>query len=264
MNPKLAAMLSASVVFTLGGVAIYVTTPQPATRTMLELKDAGILDGQRLVLVCPERLTKQTKRRIERNQPGLLRPAQSYAHIARSARCFNPDGGNCLRPSDGLLRIADLEGQLIIPSLRKDLSGIDLDAGVGADDGGDNDDVDDSNQYANTSCELLTCTQFNNDVDAGLRVSPYVGGCLGGLNRLALQPSPCMIPNGLGRAADGGWCEESCGGPVDCRFGGPYAEQDGGPRWRGFNTGDARWASGSACVPVECSVVAGDVPQDWL
>ncbi len=260
MNPKLAAMISLVGVFTLGGVGVFVYTPQPATRTMAELKDAGVLDGQRLVIVCPERLTRQTIRRINAKQPGILRPAQSYAHIARSARCFNPDGGNCLRPSDGVSRIGDLEGALVIPSLRANLSGVDLDASVGADDGGDNDDVDDSYQYSNSSCELLTCTQFDNDVDAGTRVSPYVGGCLGGLNRLALQPSPCMIPNGW--RADGGWCEESCG-VVDCRFiGGAFT--DGGPQWRGFNVGPAQSAVGSACVPVECGVVAGDVPQEWL
>lgn len=264
MTSKLRNMLTAVGVFVLGGIGVYVYTPQPATRTMLELKDAGILDGQRLVLICPEHLTKQTKRRIEANQPGLLRPSQSYARIARAARCFNPDGGNCLRPSDGALRVADGEAELIIPSLRRDLTGVDLDASVGSDDGGDNDDVDDAWQYSTTACEWLTCTQFDDGVTAGTYVSPYVNGCLGGLNRLALQPAPCMIPNGWGRAADGGWCEEECGGPVDCRFSGPYGESDGGPRWRGFNVGPREYATGAACVPVECSVVSGDVPQEWL
>ena len=322
MTPQLKAMIVSAGVFLIGGVAYVVSTPQPATRSMAELRDAGILDGQRLVIVCPERLTKQTKRRIEAKQPGVLRPGQSYARIARPSRCFgdsrlNGTFGNCLRPSDGVslapfttevmewqytgtdggaywrrtdgapitialddgglgLWAADLflDGGLvtrvaldpkrpenIISSLRRDLSGIDLDAGVGSDDGGDNDDVDDSFQYASTSCSLLTCLQFDTGVDAGTYTNPFANNCLGGLNRLALQPSPCMIPNGWGRAADGGWDET---GTVDCRFTGPYGETDGGPRWRGFNTGPREFAVGNSCVPVECGIVAGDVPQEWL
>ena len=77
---------------------------------------------------------------------------------------------------------------------------------------------------------------------------------------LALQPAPCMIPNGW-KAADGGWDET---GTVDCRFGGPYAESDGGPRWRGYNVGPREYSVGAACIPVECSVVAGDKPEEWL
>ena len=76
-----------------------------------------------------------------------------------------------------------------------------------------------------------------------------------------MKPSPCMLPNGW--RADGGWCEESCG-VVDCRGVGPYGEMDGGPRWRGFNVTPRDYAVGADCVPVECSVVAGDVPQEWL
>jgi hypothetical protein len=263
VTPRLRNMLTAVGVFALG-VGVYVFTPQPATRTMLELKDAGILDGQRLVVICPERLTKQTKRRIEANQPGLLRPAQSYALVARSARCFNPDAGNCLRPSDGLLRVGTHEAELIIPSLRADLAGVDLDASVGTDDGGDNDDVDDALQFDVVGCRWLTCTQFDDGVTAGTYASPYANGCLGGLNRLALQPMPCMLPNGWGRGADGGWCEEECGGPVDCRCGGPFGEADGGPRWRGFNVCPREHATGAACVPVACGVAQGDVPSEWL
>jgi len=38
----------------------------------------------------------------------------------------------------------------------------------------------------------------------------------------------------------------------------------GGPRWRGVNVGPREFAVGSQCLPVECSVVSGDVPQEWL
>lgn len=278
MTPRLAAMLTLAGVVTLGaGVRVFVYTPQPATRTMLELKDAGILEGQRLVITCPERLTKQTKNRIEANQPGLLRPSQSYGTVTRTARCFNPDGGNCLRPSDGLVRVGSLEAELIIPSMRADLTG--TDGGVTVNDGGDNDDVDDALQFDKAGCVVETCPVFDARVADGGALDPF-GGCLGGLNRLALQPLPCMMPNGWGRGADGGWCEESsclssspagrpcvagdaCG-VVDCRGIGPYGLPDGGPRWRGFNVTPREYAVGAACVPVECGVAAGDVPAEWL
>ncbi|MDX2014179.1 MAG: hypothetical protein SFW67_28530 [Myxococcaceae bacterium] len=233
-------MLVSVGVFTLAGVGIYVATPQPATRSMAELRDAGITDGQRVVLTCPERLTPRTKRRINDGQPGVLRPKQTYARIARTAVCFNPDGGNCLRPSDGVARVGDLQAELIVPSLRRDMVGLDPDGGEDA--------VDDSFQFRNDDCTLTTCASF----DAG-----DGSNFCGRLNRLRLVDPPCMIPNGW--RADGGWCEEACG-VVDCRM----VESDGGSRWYGFNVMRREQATGSACVPVECSVVAGDVPQDWL
>lgn len=268
MNPKLSAMLVAVGVLTGGFLLI---TPQPATRSMLELRDAGIAEGQPVVSVCPERLTRQTKRRIELAQPGLLRPKQSYARVARVARCFGSevlDGGpvgNCLKPNGdnmgpftrevvGVLEdggFATLEvfkhAEVIVPSLRQNLVGIDADAGV--DDGGE-EGVDDSLQYDLLSCSLTRCNTF----DAG-----DGSNFCGRLNRLQMLDAPCRIPNGW--RADGGWDESS---PVDCRFGGPYGEMDGGYRWRGFNVGPSQYAAGAECVPVECSVVAGDVPSEWL
>lgn len=320
MNSKLRNMLAPGAVFffTALGIGAYVSTPQPAGRTMLELKDAGVLDGQRTVLKCPERLTKQTIRRINVKQPGLLRPKQAYGIVARSARCFGDvylDGGfgNCLRPSDGgslapyiterlefrypdstdggnlWLRTAGedvslndggalaadrrndggyftrigsdpKDPEIIVPSLRANLAGIDLDASVGSDDGGDNDDVDDAFQYATSSCSLLTCTQFDDGVTAGTYASPYANGCLGGLNRLALQPMPCMLPDPFKFSPDGGWYE---GTPVDCKGIGPYGESDGGPRWRGFNVTPREYAVGADCLPSACVIVSGD-PLEWL
>jgi len=274
MNPKLRNMLVGVGVVVLGGTGFLLYTPQPASRTMADLRDAGITDGQRIVLTCPERITKQTKRRINAAQPGVLRPSQSYARIARTARCFNPDGGNCFRPSDFLVRVGELEGEVVVPSLRRDLTGIDLDAGIGADDGGDSDDVDDSFQFRLDDCTAQSCTDY--DAGAGLFANPFCNN----LNRLVVVASPCMIPNGWGRGADGGWCEETeclavgggsracvagdtCG-EVDCKFSGPYGLADGGPRWNGFNARPRAFASGAACVPVECGVAAGDVAAEWL
>lgn len=281
MNPKLRAMIVAVGVFTLGGVGVYVYTPQPATRSMAELRDAGIAEGQRLAISCPERLTKQTRRRIEAKQPGLLRPSQSYATVLRTARCFNPDGGNCFRPTDGATRIVNLEGEFIVPSLRRNLDGINLDSGVGDEDGGDSDDAF---QYRQDGCAVFTCQQVDAMQDAGTLPSPFANPFCNALNRLMMLPSPCMMPNGWNRGADGGWCEEAdtgcydssgpggyrpCGpgdtcGQVDCKFTGPYGLPDGGARWRGFNAGPREYAVGAACVPVECNVVSGDVPSEWL
>lgn len=249
MTPKLRSMIF--VVGTLalaGGVGLSLSTPVPGTRTMAELRDAGITDGQRFVLTCPERLTPQTKRRINANQPGLLRPKQTYGRVARTAACFNPDGGNCFRPSDGLLRIADGEGEVIVPSLRRDLVGVDLDAGDDSD--GGEDGVDDSWQFRLDDCTVTTCPNF----DAG-----DGSNFCGRLNRLMLVPSPCAIPLCLG--GDGGWDDNAV---VDCRGVGPFGTADGGPRWRGCNVTPSQYTTGAACVPVECSAVAGDdLVEEW-
>lgn len=274
MNPRLAAMLTA-VGLTLGG-GFLLFSPQPATRSMAELRDAGVTLGQPVVSTCPERLTKQTIRRINAAQPGALRPKQIYGRVARVARCFGSeflDGGlgNCIKPSDGsslapftkevLVAVPDggfevmTAGKLaevVVPSLRQNLNGID-DAGL-SEDGGE-DTVDDALQYEPTSCVLSRCSQF----DAG----DGTNFCAR-LNRLQLVSSPCMIP--LCIASDGGWDsdlgEAGHGAVVDCRFSGPYGTADGGPRWRGCNTGPAQYASGTACVPVECNVVGGDFLED--
>jgi hypothetical protein len=314
MTNKLRSMIVSVGVFVLGGVAFIVATPQPATRTMAELRDAGILDGQRLVIECPEKLTPQTKRRINANQPGLLRPKQAYAHVARTARCFGslyldggvgnclnnatgaplpvieerlqhryslPDGGQAwmtddealgtggsldVRSDGGLFeRVGDYprERELVIPSLRRNLDGVDLDAGL-TDDG---DDVDDSLQYANTACSPYTCPQYDEMVDAGTRANPFANAFCGALNRVMLVPAPGMLPNCF-VLPDGGW-DDNAGEPghspaPDCRGIGPYGEMDGGPRWRGCNVTPREFAVGAACYPVEMSVIAGDVPHQWL
>lgn len=272
MNSRLLAMLFA--VGTLGGGAILLYTPQPSTRTMAELRDAGVAAGQSVVVTCPERLTPKTKRRIKDAQPGALRPKQSYARIARVAKCFGSewlDGGlgNCIKPSDGaslapftretLLpdggrALVPKQAELVVPSLRQNMLNLDADGG---DDGGE-DDVGDSLQYDPLSCTLSRCSTF----DAG----DGTGFCTR-LNRLFLVQPPNMIPLCIG--PDGGWDDEA-GEPghmpaPDCRFTGPYGTADGGPRWAGCNSLPAQYAVGSACVPVEASVVSGDlINEEWL
>ena len=248
MTPKLRSMIFLVGTLVLGGVGLRLSTPQPATRSMAELRDADIADGQRFVLTCPERLTQQTRRRINAAQPGALRPKQVYARVHRVSVCFNPDAGNCLRPSDGALRVADMEGDVVVPSLRRDLMGVDLDAGNDAD--GGEDSVDDSLQFRLDDCSVTTCPNF----DAG-----DGSNFCSRLNRIALAESPCAIPLCLG--SDGGWDDNAV---VDCRATGPYGEQDGGARWRGCNATPSQHTTGAACVPVACGVLAGDdLVEEW-
>lgn len=71
--------------------------------------------------------------------------------------------------------------------------------------------------------------------------------------------APCRIPNCW--LADGGWDDEAV---VDCRATGTHGLPDGGPRWNGCNVIPASVAVGAACVPVACSVWAGDDPTEVL
>ena len=262
MNSTLRNMLVGVGTVVLAGVGFLLYTPQPATRTMAELRDAGITDGQRLVLVCPERLTAQTKRRINRAQPGQLRASQSYARIARVAVCFLNDGGtgNCVRPADGGVLAVEKGASIIVPSLRRDLSGVDLDAGDTVDDAGDSSEVDDAFQYRLDDCQHYSCAQVDDAVDAGTWLNPFANRFCNNLNRLMVMPSPCVIPN-CWTLSDGGWDDNAT---VDCDGTGPFGLSDGGRRYRGCNVTPSQFSAGSACVPVECSVVAGDNPPDWL
>lgn len=255
MDPKLRSMLVvAGVVVLGGGVGFMLSTPQPATRSMAELRDAGVGDGQSVVLVCPERITPQTRRRINRVQPGFLRPKQVYARVGRVAKCFTQDGGNCFTPATMLARVADLQGEVVVPSLRRDLAGVDLDAGL-TDDGGtaESDDVDDSFQYRMDDCRVERCSTYDAGVD-------WPNNVCGNLNRLWAEVPPCVIPDCYTRP-DGGWDDTAV---VDC-----LRTQDvpgGGQvtRWAGCNVMPTSASSGTQCLPVECSVVAGDNPIDVL
>lgn len=256
MNSRLRAMIAAVGVVTLGGLGFALFTPQPAARSMAELRDAGIASaaGQKFVLICPERLTRATKNRVNRLQPGALRPRQTYATVARIAVCFNPDGGNCFRPSDGLLRVSNLEGEIIVPSLRRDMTGASDDAGL--DDAGEDTAVDDSWQYQLDNCTVTTCP----NADAG---GLFNNAACNNLNRLWLVDQPCRIPN-CWTLADGGWDDTAV---VDCRRRDPtFGAKDGGftTRWAGCNVMPSPSAVGAACLPVSCSVVAGDNPFEGL
>lgn len=260
MNTTLKSMVVAVGVVTLGGVSFLLYTPQPANRTMLELRDAGIAEGQKFVLECPERLEPSTIARIKRRQPDALRPKQKYGRVARVAVCLRIDGGtgNCFRVTDGGLLAGNDEAEVIVPSLRADVVGV-VDDG-GADESGEDTSVDDSYQFNTSACRHLTCSQYADMVAAGERPNPYATAFCGALNRLALVTPPCMVPDA--RLADGGWDDNATG--IQCRAAGPYALPDGGARWIGVNVFPREYAVGAECLPVECSVVAGDVPSEWL
>ena len=139
-------------------------------------------------------------------------------------------------------------------------------------DGGDpEDETDDAVQFRSDDCFRLEC---NDDTDAGIRElnwlpdggarHPFPDGgprpwCNVATRRGRITP-PCVIPD-CWTLADGGWDDNAV---VDCRGTGPFGVQPGGaPRWRGCNVTPAQFSTGAACVPVECSVVAGD-PIDVL
>lgn len=77
--------------------------------------------------------------------------------------------------------------------------------------------------------------------------------------RVRIAP-PCRIPN-CWTLRDGGWDDSAV---VDCRATGPSGLPDGGPRWAGCNVLPAGHAVGAECVPVACSVWAGDEPTEVL
>lgn len=238
MTPRLRAILSAVGVLVFGGIGFQALVPKQGVK-LADLRDAGVADGQRFVLECSERITPKVRTRIEAIQPGSLRPRQKYVRVARVAVCFNEDGGNCFRASDGLLRVGPDAGSVIVPGFnRRDP------------------DSDDSDVVDEKECTYRACSRAL--PDAGFS-NPYADGFCTDINRLAVQPPACVIPNGF--RSDGGWCEESCG-QVDCKFTGPYAQKDGGAAWRGFNAIPKQYAVGTKCIPVSCSLLFGDRTED--
>lgn len=239
MTPRLRALLALGTVVTLGGVGFVVALSGPGT-TLPELLDAGLLAGQPFVLVCPEKLTDRTRARIAETQPGALGPRQRYARVARPAVCFRPAGasGNCFR-ADGTVFSAAEGGTVVVPGLKASA---------------EDDDSDNALQFAPRECTGAPCQDF----DAG--AGTWANFCAGP-RRLAVVLPPCVIPD-CWTLADGGWNDSSA--PVACRGVGVLGLPDGGPRWRGCNAMPAQYAVGAACRRVECSVLAGDRPEEVL
>lgn len=249
MNSKLRSLVVAVGVFVVGGVSYSVFRREPPGQPIANLRDAGLLSERddRWVMACPERITTATRNYLRNNGYGTFKPG-SIHRIARVVIQHNLDDGG---------------RELVNPSL--DVLASDAD-------GGDEEDAtDDALQFRSDDCFRLEC---DDDSDAGIRElnwlpdggarHPFPDGgprpwCNVATRRGRITP-PCVIPDCS--LPDGGWNDD--GPEVACRGIGPFGTEDGGPRWRGCNTMPASFATGAACIPVECSVVAGDNPIDVL
>ena len=249
MNPKLRSLLVGIGLFIVGGVSFSVYRREPPGQPVANLRDAGLFSERddRWVMACPEKITAATRNNLRNNDYGTFKVG-SIHRIARVVIEHDLDDGG---------------RELINPS---------LDVLANDADGGDpEDETDDALQFRSDDCFRLEC---NDDTDAGIRElnwlpdggarHPFPDGgprpwCNVATRRGRITP-PCVIPD-CWTLADGGWDDNTV---VDCRGTGPFGVQPGGaPRWRGCNVTPAQFSTGAACVPVECSVVAGD-PVDVL
>lgn len=240
MTPKLRNLMVVVGLMTIGGTAYQLATRQPPETTMEELKDAGAVVDRfdRWVAVCPEKLSQKTVNYLKRNGYG----AYNVGSIHRIARVIweyqLTDGG----------RIA-LNPSLVVT----------LDGDAGYDDGGEDEDdgTDDSFQFSLDDCYRLECNAITDELrllaDAGFRhrkvddtEQPW---CNAATRRGRVTP-PCVVPN-CWTLADGGWNDSAV---VDCLVPGRF----GGQIWAGCNVYPAAGSTGTQCVPVECSTVAGD------
>ena len=244
MNPKLRSLVVGVGLFVVGGVSYSVYRREPPGQPVANLRDAGLFSERddRWVMACPEKITKATRNYLRNNDYGTFKVG-SIHRIARVVIQHDLDDGG---------------RELINPS---------LDVLANDADGGDpEDETDDALQFRSDDCFRLEC---NDDTDSGIRElnwlpdggarHPFPDGgprpwCNVATRRGRITP-PCVIPD-CWTLADGGWDDNTV---VDCRGTGPFGVQPGGaPRWRGCNVTPAQFSTGAACVPVECSVVAGD------
>lgn len=250
MNSRLQAMTLVVGLMAIGGVTYQLATRQPPDVTMAELRDAGAVSERvdRWVAVCPERISAKTRNYLKNNDYGTFKVG-SYHRIARVVWEYAlADGG----------RVA-LNPSLVVT----------LDAGADADGGDAEDRTDDSLLFRLDDCYRVECDSTDGGLDelrllpdGGFRYARADGGeipwCNVATRRGRVTP-PCVMPDCW--LADGGWDDTAV---VDCQAKGFLGLPDGGPRWRGCNSMPASYAVGAACVPVECSVVAGDSPPDVL
>lgn len=250
INERLRGMMLVVGIVTIGGATYRLATRQPPDITMDELKDAGAV-GERIdrwVLVCPEKISKQTKNYLKNNDYGDF-AVGSIHRIARVVWEYDSDAGKLI-----------LNPSLIVS----------LDAGDTSDAGDPDNQTDDSFAFRLDDCYRVEC----NSTDGGLNELRFLsdGGfrhrkpddteqpwCNVATRRGRVTP-PCVIPS-CWTLSDGGWDDNSV---VDCQATGPFGLPDGGPRWAGCNTLRSQFSTGSQCTPVECSVVAGDNPPDVL
>lgn len=243
MNSKLRSLVVSVGVFIVGGISYSVYRREPPGQPIANLRDAGLFSERtdRFVLACPERITAATRNYLRNNGYGDFRPGSIHRVARVVIQHTLPDGGL----------------ELVNPSL--DVLASD------ADGGDEEDSTDDSLQFRSDDCFRLECGDPEDSgirelrllSDGGFRHQRSDGGeapwCNAATRRGRITP-PCVIPDCS--LSDGGWDDN--GPEVDCRGTGPFGISDGGPRWRGCNVTPASFATGAACIPVECSVVSGD------
>lgn len=243
MNSKLRSLVISIGLFVVGGVSYSVFRREPPGQPIANLRDAGLFSERtdRFVLCNPEKVTAATARYLKRNGYGDFRAGSIHRICRVVIQHTLPDGG---------LELVN--------------ASIDVLAN-GADGGDEEDETDDSLQFRSDDGFRLEC---NDDTDAGIRELRLLadggfrhmradGGevpwCNSATRRGRVTP-PCVIPDCS--RPDGGWDDN--GPEVDCRGIGPFGISDGGPRWRGCNVTPASFATGAACIPVECSILSGD------
>lgn len=251
MNPNLRALVVGVGIFIVGGVSYSVYRREPPGQPVANLRDAGLFSERddRWVMACPEKITRTTRNYLRSNGYGTFAPG-SIHRIARVVIQHDLDDG----------------GRELVNAALDVLSN-------DADGGDEEDETDDALQFRSDDCFRLEC---NDDTDAGIRELNWLpdGGarhptagdmldprpwCNVATRRGRVTP-PCVIPD-CWTLPDSGWNDDAV---VDCRGTGPFGVFPGGePRWRGCNVTPAQFSTGAACVPVECSVVAGD-PIDVL
>lgn len=79
--------------------------------------------------------------------------------------------------------------------------------------------------------------------------------------RIESADAGCVIADCRTYLGRGAWDDSHA--EVDCRFSGPPAWPDGGSRWIGCTVGPAAYAVGGECLPVQCSVIAGENPTEY-
>ena len=80
--------------------------------------------------------------------------------------------------------------------------------------------------------------------------------------RISVDAGECVIPDCRTYLGRGPWDDRHA--PVDCLATGPYAGGVDGGVWRGCTVFLAEYATGTACLPARCSVVAGEDPLEVL
>jgi len=231
MKDELKASLVALGFATAAGVGFALWTIDPEA-SRADLVDAGLVDAQRVVVVCEERIGRGLAKRLRRELgAGAMRPRQRYAAVARVGFCMRPGEatGNCLRPDGGVFAAA-ANGDIVVPSLRRTARVDELEA----------DEADDGEVAGavplHDRCDVRPCSAF-----PGLCSSAF---------GVTLATPECVVPNCW--TSDGGWSDSAV---VDCET---NATMDGGWRYAGCNVIRANRSRGSACLPSSCTVISGE------